>query len=146
MFTYYYWLLRCNNYHDSIDHWRACLAQIWRYTYPLYQWLDVFMICQYYNLLCYDSASSDRNTWIVYWLCCADLILTYLTNFFTCKSKCQFVNILHWYKVCHPQISLFYFILISLDLAINWYWYDSMNFLKIFQHKIINSKREEFIT
>ena len=55
----------------------------------------------------------------VYWLCCADLIFTYLTNFFTCKSKCQFVNILHWYKVCHPQISLFYFILISLDLARN---------------------------
>ena len=87
-----------------------------------YQWL--FMMCQYYNLSCYDSASSDRNTWIVYWLCCTDLIFTYLTNFFTCKSKCQFVNILHWYKVCHPQISLFYFILISLDLAINWYWYD----------------------
>ena len=133
-------------HHDSIDHWQACLAQILRYTNPLYQWLHVFMMCQYYNLLCYDSASSDRNTWIVYWLCCADLIFTYLTNFFTCKSKCQFVNILHWYKVCHPQISLFYFILISLDLAINWYWYDSMNFFKNFQHKLIISKREEFMT
>ena len=142
MFIYYYWLLQCN---IMIPLWQACLAQILRYTYPLYQWLFMLM-CQYYNLLCYDSASLDRNTWIVYWLCCADLIFTYLTNFFTCKSKCQFVNILHWYKVCHPQISLFYFILISLDLAINWYWYDSMNFFKNFQHKLINSKRKEFIT
>ena len=73
----------------------------------------------------------------VYWLCYADLIFTYLTNFFTCKSKSQFVNILHWYKVSHPQISLFYFILISLYLARNWYLFDSYEFFfLILQHKL----------
>ena len=108
-----------------------------------YQWLFMSM-CQYYNLLCWFSIVRQKHMYTG----CVMLIwfFTYLTNFFTCKSKSQFVNILHWYKVCHPQISLFYFILISLDLAINWYWYDSMNFFKNFQHKLINSKREEFIT
>ena len=40
----------------------------------------------------------------------------YLTYFFTSESKCQFVDILHWYKVCHPKIPLFNFLLICLDL------------------------------
>ena len=39
-----------------------------------------------------------------------------LTYFFTCESKCQFVDILHWYKVRHPEIPLFNFLLICLDL------------------------------
>ena len=38
------------------------------------------------------------------------------TYFFTSKSKCQFVDILHWYKVSHPEIPLFNFLLICLDL------------------------------
>ena len=130
-------------HHDSIDHWQACLAQILRYTYP--SSISDYLWCVSIIIYCVMIQHCQTETH-VYWLCCADLILTYLTNFFTCKSKCQFVNILHWYKVCHPQISLFYFILISLDLAINWYWYDSMNFFKNFQHKLINSKREEFMT
>lgn len=39
-----------------------------------------------------------------------------LTYFFTSESKCKFVDILHWYKVCHPEIPLFNFLLICLDL------------------------------
>ena len=40
----------------------------------------------------------------------------YFTYFFTSESKCQFVDILHWYEVCHPEIPLFNFLLICLDL------------------------------
>ena len=40
----------------------------------------------------------------------------YFTYFFTSESKCQFVDILHWYEVCHPEIPLFNFLLIRLDL------------------------------
>lgn len=41
----------------------------------------------------------------------------YFTYFFTSESKCQFVDILHWYEVCHPEIPLFNFLLICLDLG-----------------------------
>ena len=60
----------------TIDHWQACLAQTLRYTYPLYQWLFMLM-CQYYNLMCYDSALSDRNTCILAVLRWFDLHLSY---------------------------------------------------------------------
>jgi hypothetical protein len=38
------------------------------------------------------------------------------TNFFTSQRESQFVNILHWHKVCYPEISLFYFVMVCMHL------------------------------
>lgn len=38
------------------------------------------------------------------------------TNFFAGQRDGQFVNILHWHKVCDPEISLFHFIMVCMDL------------------------------
>ena len=47
-------------------------------------------------------------------------VIFQITNFFAGQREGQFVDILHWYKVCHPKIPLFNFFWICLNLQAQW--------------------------